>query len=142
MLGIAAGAAAAWRIRVALSGVGAVDHALGWPRLSRLPLVLGLLAHQATDLVSWGPVWVVTAALVVAVALRFVKLDASGRARLAALALQASFLFGAILAGTDRVVAFAASGTLVPRLLIQLAPMTFLVLASALATEPRSLPSP
>jgi hypothetical protein len=91
------------------------------------------VARQATDVLSWGPLWILVAGLGIAVALRFVALDARARSRLATLGLQGALLFAALLAGSDRVAAFAASGTVVPRLLVQLAPMASLLLASAFA---------
>ena len=146
---LAAGGAsfAAWHIRILIAGVSQqTDHVLGLPKLSRFSLVLSLLARQASDVVSWGPLWIVVAGLLLASALRFVALDVSARPRLAALGLQALFLFGAIIAGSDRVGRFATSGTLVPRMLVQLAPMAILLLASVLLSEraarPRSPESP
>lgn len=136
-LGAGAAAFVAWRIRVHASHAGVGDHTIGLPHIARVGLVLSLLLRQATDLVSWGPLWVVTGGLVLAVAARFVRLDVTTRRRLGSLALQALFLFGAIVAGSDRVAAFAESGTLVPRLLVQLAPMALLLVAGALALPPQ-----
>jgi len=137
VLGAGAASFVAWRIRVVASHAGVGDHTIGLPRLARVGLVVSLLMRQATDLVSWGPMWVVTGGLALAVAARVVRLDLAARRRLASLALQALFLFGAIVTGSDRVAAFAESGTLVPRLLVQLAPMAMLLVAGALALPPR-----
>ncbi|MDB4941962.1 MAG: hypothetical protein JWP97_1496 [Labilithrix sp.] len=134
VFGVALVSFAAWHLRVVVSGVGQSDHAMGLPQLSRLSLVLSLLARQATDITSWGPLWIVVAGLVLARVLGFVKLGEQAGTRLAGLALQATFLFGAIASGNDRVASFAASGTLVPRLLVQLAPMAVLVLTAVLTT--------
>jgi hypothetical protein len=123
----------AWRARLLSSGVVDADHSLGAPSLARVPEVFRLALVQAGDVLAWGCLWAAVAGVAVAAIVRPSSVDGRARTRLLAVAAQASLLFGAIVASPDRVMDFVHSGTLLPRLLVQLAPMSMLALAAGLA---------
>jgi hypothetical protein len=134
--GVGAGCFAAWRARLAGSRVVDADHALGLPSLSRLPDVLHIAFVQASDVLAWGCLWAAVAGLAVAAVVRPSVVDRRTRARLLSLGAQAALLLGAILCSPERVMEFVHAGTLLPRLLVQLAPSAVLALAASLGARP------
>jgi hypothetical protein len=122
-----AGAAAAlsivigWRARLALSGTAAEHHALVGLALGSVGALLAELVRAASDLASFGGS---LAMVVVTVA---VSLGPRSPPFVRALALAwigcIAGTFAALLVGPDAVRSFAVSGTLWPRLLVQLMPL-------------------
>lgn len=119
-----------WRALLAAHGVRSEDHAPEAAGLAHAGAILGELARAAWDLRSWGLAWPL--ALGALIVTRARGLGASWIAQVAALVL-------ALLAGSERLAAFALDGSLVNRFWIQLAPLAALVVVEALA--PRSLTS-
>jgi hypothetical protein len=128
-----------WRLLIAAAHVVDSDHALGAPVLSALgPLLVEYLRNMA-DLRSWGILWPVTIAFVAVAAWR--RQRAAGGPRplegldLLGLCLVADLLLGlaGLLCGPERVRIFATNGTLVNRMLVQLAPLASVVAAGHLA---------
>lgn len=139
---IGLGCFAAWRARLSSSQVVDTDHLLGAPLLARVPDVLHLALAQAGDALGWGCMWAAVAGLVAAAILRPSAVDGPTRARLLALAAQAALLLGAILCSPERVMDFVHAGTLLPRLLVQLAPTAVLALAASLGPDAHRTPEP
>jgi len=122
-----------WHGQLALHHV-ARDHALGPPALAALPALGRALAVALGDFVSWGALWpLVLAALIVLVRRRSTHRDAVLYAEV--LAAEAALFALAIACGSERVRAFAVGGTLVNRLLVQLAPTAALLVAAVAAPD-------
>jgi hypothetical protein len=108
---------AVWRIRLASGDASNVDHALAWPAWSEFGALSLALVKHATDFYSWGVFW----ALALGALIR-VRGEQATALRTALMLAVASILVGLLL-GTERMRAFAANGTLLNRLLVQLWPM-------------------
>ena len=126
---------AGWRGRLVQSGVVDSDHLLGAPSLARVPDVLHLGLVAASDALGWGALWAAVGAMVVTAIVRPSTMDRRARARCLVLGAQAALLFGAILCSPDRVMDFLHAGTLLPRLLVQLAPSAALALAASFSHD-------
>ena len=125
-LGCAAATFALWHAALALHHV-TPDHALAAPA-AVAPLAAAIVVHLG-DFLSWGALWpLALAAIVVVIARRGRAGDAVTGA--AALAAQATLLAAAMVFGGERVRAFALAGTLINRLLVQLAPTAALLIAA------------
>jgi len=139
VLGMAAAAAiglsslGAWKFLLARHEVVDADHAFGRLVLSRAPLVLWTALVQASDILAWGPLWAATAGLAIVALFAPARVGPDTRVRLSVLGLQAVALLGALLVGPERVIDFLRAGTLLPRVLVQLAPTAMLALAAGLA---------
>lgn len=143
----AGGAAfALWRLQLWEHGVADADHRLTAPAFGAVPAMFGLAIGEAVDLVTWGVLWPAVLAAVVwlAVRTRGMAADPREHAHLVLLALggQVAILGAALICGPERVRAFALAGTVVNRLLVQLAPVATLVLAAALLPAARTGRSP
>ena len=125
---------AGWRSRLVSSGVVDSDHLLGAPSLVRITDVLQRALVAMSDALGWGGLWAAVVGMVVAAVVRPSTMDRRTRARCLALGVQAALLFGAILCSPERVMDFVHAGTLLPRLLVQLAPSAMLALAASLGT--------
>ena len=128
--------AGTWRVLLALAGVEHGDHALEGAGLVDAPAIATEVVRGATDVLSWGATWpLALAASVVCVR----RGDPRARAVVLALALSFAALLTGVLAGSERVRAFALDGTLMNRLLMQLLPLAaWLVLEGiAIARDPR-----
>lgn len=131
VVGAALVAALSWRALLAIHGVDAPDHAIQLAGLAAAPAIAAELVRAATDVASWGAAW----PLAIAACVVLVTRD-RGRGRYVAISLlaQAAVLAIGLLAGTERLRAFALDGTLANRLLIQLLPMAAWALAEAWPT--------
>jgi hypothetical protein len=118
-----------WRALLYFGGVSARDHAFGVPAMSAVPALAGMLAAHLGDLLSWGALWALVAGASLALARPGRRYGLSSMLA-AVLAAQSLVLAAAIVCGPEQVRSFALSGTLVGRLLIQLAPMGGLLVAS------------
>jgi hypothetical protein len=125
----------AWRAKLVSSRVVDSDHLLGAPSLARIPDVLHRAFAHAGDALGWGVLWAAVAGMLVAAVVRPAAVGPRARRRLLALAAQAALLLGAILCSPERVMDFVDAGTLLPRLLVQLAPTAMLALAAGSANE-------
>ena len=126
-LSSAGGAFACWRVLLQQHSVVPSEHALGSPAWSHLGLIIAKLFWHLSDLRSFGLLFAATVASVLAsLWVRALRHDA-----VTWLLLLAALLWG-VLAGPDRVREFAASGTLLGRLLVQLAPLAALLVARAM----------
>lgn len=117
-----------WRALLARAGIASTDHALDLSGASDVASIFGALATTLTDLRSWGVAWPLAIAAT-ALALR------DPRSRLPALALASiaiALVLGIVL-GSERLRAFALAGTLLPRVLIQLAPIAAWIVVDQLA---------
>lgn len=122
--------AGTWRVLLALAGVDHGDHALEGAGLVDAPAIATEVVRGATDVLSWGATWpLALAASVVCVR----RGDPRARAVVLALALSFAVLLTGILAGSERVRAFALDGTLVNRLLMQLLPLAAWTVLEAIA---------
>lgn len=117
----------AWRVLLARHGVTDADHALGWPDLSQLDELAVALAAHVADLPSWGILWPLAAAALALSATR--RRDPARSSVALALAAQSLVLAIGVACGPGRVREFAFGGTLINRLLIQLAPTAGLLVA-------------
>ena len=121
-----------WRALLGAHHVVNTDHELSTPAVGALGGIGRVVLASATDTRTWGALWPLAGGAVAAV---FAKGSSFRPAtRLAALALvgQAALLAMALVFGPDRVRTFAFEGTLVNRLLLQLAPLAGALLALSL----------
>lgn len=130
---------AMWRARLEGNRVIDSDHLLGSPSLTRLPDVLHVALIQGSDVLAWGCLWAAVVGMTVAALVRPGTVDRRARARLFAATAQAALLLGAILCSPERVMEFVHAGTLLPRLLVQLAPSAMIALAAGLAPGSREI---
>lgn len=122
---------ALWHERLARAGIVRTDHALGGLAYGRLPTLGRMAFAHAIELLSWGPLWAVVVGMIVAAALRPRAFGRSAQLRLFVVVAQVVvFAFG-LLATNGRVMEFAQGGTLVGRLLVELAPVVMLAVTAA-----------
>lgn len=116
-----------WRVLLYLHNVIPSEHALGRPAWAHVGSIFAELFWHLSDLRSFGLLFAATVASVfAAIWVRALRRDAGTW-----LVLLFALLWG-VIAGPDRVREFAASGTLLGRLLVQLAPLAALLVASAM----------
>ncbi len=116
-----------WRVLLYLHNVIPSEHALGTPAWTHVGSIFAELFWHMSDLRSFGLLFAATVASVLAaIWVRALRRDAGTW-----LLLLAALLWG-VIAGPNRVREFAASGTLLGRLLIQLAPLAALLVARAM----------
>jgi hypothetical protein len=129
----AAAVTAAWHLRLQMSGVANVDHALSLPDWHRLRPLAGSTVEHLLEFRSWGALGVlgVGGTLAAVIKPRSVPRDAVWFAML--LLADALVLFVALLATPGRVMEFATEGTLLNRLAMQLAPLATLLIAAWVA---------
>ena len=118
---------ATWRWLVHSHGVPLFDHALGVPQWNWIPRLVELLALHASDVFTWGVFWAVTLAMLLTP-----SKDPSVRTLRVMLVLLLLFTVVAVLAGPERVRAFAENGTLLNRLLLQLWPCAAVLVITGL----------
>jgi hypothetical protein len=120
---------AAWRVVLALHHVDNPDHALQAPDVHAVgPLAAMALSHLA-DVRSWGALWPLALAGAGVVLARFKTFLVPTQVVTLAFLLEAAALAAALAFGSPRVRTFAFEGTLLSRLLIQLAPTAGVMLA-------------
>ena len=116
-----------WRVLLYLHDVVPSEHSLGRPAWSHLGRIFAELFLHLSDLRSFGLLFAATvAAVLAALWVRALRRDA------ATWVLLLGALLWGVLAGPDRVREFAASGTLLGRLLVQVAPLAALLVARAM----------
>ncbi len=130
LLAIATGTLAlvTWQALVSAHGIGR-DHGGFAPNLAWIASLPLLLVRHASEITSWGLFWPAVVAFAVAG-----RHDRRTRALLLALAVNLLCVFAMLVAGPPRVRAFAANGTLLNRVLVQLWP---LAVALLLTSPPR-----
>ena len=128
----------AWHLRLAASHLVNTDHALSHPHLERVGTLLALAIDHLSDFTSWGALWVLAlgAAAATAVGRRGVPAPARWLATL--IVADAVVVLGGLLVTPDRVMAFAAGGTLLNRIAMQLAPLAALLVAAWLSQRARA----
>jgi hypothetical protein len=131
----AAAVMAAWHLRLHISGITNVDHALSLPHWNRLRPLAGAALDRLLEFRSWGALGVLGIGGVVAVTIRprSAPRDAAWFALL--LLVDAVALFVGLLASPDRVMEFITGGTLLNRLAMQLSPLAALLLAAWVTTS-------
>ncbi len=132
----------AWRLLASAHGISGTDHALSQPVFAFVPTLLRLLVVHASDGWSWGVLWPLVAATFVPVTRRLAPVPTDSGAVTLQLALVANAVISsaALLAGSERVRAFAEGGTLINRLLIQWWPLAAVLVVlhwSAAFARPR-----
>ena len=116
-----------WRALLYLHDVIPSEHALGNPAWQQIAPIFAELFGHLSDLRSFGLLFAATTVAVIAAAwVRALRRDAG-----TLLLLLAALLWG-VIAGPGRVREFAASGTLLGRLLVQTAPLAALLVARAM----------
>jgi hypothetical protein len=129
-----------WRILLLAHGVAGGDHELGAPAFGAVGPLARVGFSSATDTETWGALWWLAIGAAGAVLANAVLASSAPERRafrpatlLAALAFagEAGVLVSALVLGPDRVRVFALEGTLVNRLLLQLAPPAAAVLCLA-----------
>ncbi len=122
----------AWRFICWQHHIVDADHTLGRPAWSQLGEVMIMTARHACDLRSFGALWpALLTATVFAITTR------RGAAEIGYLVVLLVTLHAGIILGPPRVREFALSGTLIGRLLLQLAPLAAVGIARGLS--PRRL---
>jgi hypothetical protein len=132
VLGSAAIVFVGWRALLQLHGVVNTDHELSAPAVGALGAIGRVIASSAADTRTWGALWPIAIAAVATVLVRGPSFRPATRFAALALVGQATLLALALVLGPDRVRTFAFEGTLVNRLLVQLAPGAGALLALAL----------
>jgi len=124
VLGSAAVVFLGWRALLQAHHVLNTDHELSTPAFEAFGSIGQIVAASAGDTRTWGALWPVAGAAVVAVLARRASFRPATRLAAFALLGEATLLGSALILGPDRVRAFAFAGTLVNRLLVQLVPPT------------------
>ncbi len=122
-----------WRLLLRAHRVIDADHSLSRPDLQAAGAIgRTVLAHLA-DTRSWGALWPIAFACAALVLARGSTFRAATRMATFAFLAEGALLVSAIVCGPARVRVFAFEGTLVNRLLLQLAPAAGVMLMLALA---------
>ncbi len=122
VLGAAALPFMAWRILLMIHGLADGDHELSAPDLPALGKIATMTLLSMGDMKSWGALWSVAPVSAVLVLVRRKTFRPATVLAAFALLAEGAMLGSALLFGPDRVRTFAFEGTLVNRLLMQLAP--------------------
>ena len=122
VLGAAALPFMAWRILLVTHGLADGDHELSAPDLPALGKIAAMTLMSMGDMKSWGALWSVAPVSAVLVLVRRRTFRPATVLAAVALLAEGAMLGSALLFGPDRVRTFAFEGTLVNRLLVQLAP--------------------
>jgi hypothetical protein len=136
--GVAVLAAAAipfngWRLLLASHHVVDADHSLGRPDLHAAGAIGRTVLAQLADTRTWGALWPIAFACAALVLARGNTFRSATRLATFAFLAEGALLVSAIVFGPARVRVFAFEGTLVNRLLLQLAPAAGAMLMLALA---------
>ncbi len=144
-----------WRLLLLIHHVGDADHQLGAPDVAAAGAIGRTVLSYLADTRSWGALWPIALACVALVLTRSGTFRSVTRFATLAFLGEAAMLAAALLFGPARVRVFALEGTLINRLLLQLAPpagvMVTLALGDAAAawqhvrrasTQPLALPAP
>jgi hypothetical protein len=113
-------------------GVMDTDHRPSAPDLASAGAIARSVLQHLADTRSWGALWPITFACVALVLGRRGTFRSASRFAALAFLAEGGVLFAALLFGPDRVRVFAFEGTLINRLLIQLAPPAGVLLTLAL----------
>ena len=122
-----------WRLLLASHHVIDADHNLGAPDFAEAGAIARTVLSQLADTRSWGALWPIAIACAALVLARGNTFRAATRLATFAFLAEGAMLFSAIFFGPERVRVFAFEGTLVNRLLLQLAPPAGVMLMLALA---------
>jgi hypothetical protein len=129
-IGAALTSALTWHVLLWSNGVENRDHALEGAGLSAVAPLGRALFRAVCDVRSWGLAWPIILGAMVALGMRK---SSEYRWLAATWACQLGALFVGVLVSSERVVEFALSGTLFPRMLVQLIPLgAWLVVEAAL----------
>jgi hypothetical protein len=138
-----------WRMILHAHGVMDSDHRPSAPDLASAGAITRSILQHLSDTRSWGALWPIAIACAVLVLGRSGPFRPASRFAALAFLAEGGVLFAALLFGPDRVRVFAFEGTLINRLLIQLAPPAGVLLTLALGDAAasrsgvrRSLPVP
>jgi hypothetical protein len=123
----------AWRMVLHAHGVIDSDHRPSAPDFAAAGAVGRTVLQHLADTRSWGALWPIAFACAALVVGRGKTFRSASRFAAIAFVAEGAMLFGALVFGPDRVRVFAFEGTLVNRLLIQLAPPAGVLLTLALA---------
>jgi hypothetical protein len=127
-----------WRMLLLAHGVTDVDHRPSTPNFEATGAVVRTVWVHLTDTRSWGALWPIAFACVGLVLARGKTFGIVTRLATLTFLAQGGLLVAALLFGSDRVRVFAFEGTLVNRLLLQLAPGAGAMLMLAVADAARA----
>ena len=122
----------AWRMLLLSHNITDTDHRPSAPAFAAAWAVGRTVLHHLSDTRSWGALWPIAFACAALVLGRSKTFRPATRFAALAFVAEGLLLFAALLFGPDRVRAFAFEGTLINRLLVQLAPPAGVVLTLAL----------
>ncbi len=125
-----------WRLLLARHGVTDADHALGACALGDAPGLTGAMAKHAIDLTSWGVLWPLALGVVSVSVVRRGGPPCVVRALSTTMCAMVATTLLALLCGPERVREFAFGGSLLNRVLVQLAPLAIGVVVTAVAQIP------
>jgi hypothetical protein len=121
-----------WRIILHANGIMDTDHRPSAPDFASVGAISRSVLHHLADTRSWGALWPIALACAALVLGRGKTFRSASRFAALAFLAEGAVLFAALLFGPDRVRVFAFEGTLINRLLIQLAPPAGVLLTLAL----------
>jgi hypothetical protein len=122
-----------WRLLLSAHHVVDADHSLSRPDFHAAGAIGRTVLINMTDTRSWGALWPIAFACAALVLARGNTFRSATRLATFAFLAEGALLVAAIVFGPARVRAFAFEGTLVNRLLLQLAPAAGVMLMFALA---------
>ncbi len=122
-----------WRLLLSSHHVVDADHSLSRPDFHAAGAIGRTVLTNMTDTRSWGALWPIAFACAALVLARGKTFRSATRLATFAFLAEGALLVAAIVFGPARVRAFAFEGTLVNRLLLQLAPAAGVMLMFALA---------
>ncbi|MEI8256566.1 MAG: hypothetical protein WCJ30_12910 [Deltaproteobacteria bacterium] len=132
----------AWRLLLAKHGVTDVDHGFGGCAFGDAPRLVRALSMHATDITSWGVLWPLVIGTTALALARRGKAHRPAHVLVATLGSMLALTMLALTCGPDRVREFALGGSLLNRVLVQIAPLAIslaVVVATPEARGPRSL---
>ncbi len=122
-----------WRMLLLAHHVADVDHKPSAPDFEAAGAIGRTLLHHLSDTRSWGALWPIAFACAALVLARGKTFRAMTRVAAVTFLAEGALLAGALVFGPARVRVFAFEGTLVNRLLLQIAPAAGAMLMLALA---------
>ncbi|HEX7666530.1 MAG TPA: hypothetical protein VF407_18515, partial [Polyangiaceae bacterium] len=122
--------AGSWHLRLHLANVANTDHAISVPTFARILPLGKFVVEHVSDFRSWGALWVLALGAAVAIVLK-PKSAPKSAIWFASLFFSVAFvMFGGLLSIPGQVMEFAAGGSLLNRLGVQLSPYAALLVAS------------
>lgn len=122
--------AGAWHLRLHLAHVVNTDHALSIPTFGRILPLGEFVVEHVSDFRSWGALWVLALGAAVAIAAKPRSAPKSALWFASLFFAVAFVMFGGLLSIPGQVMEFAAGGSLLNRLGVQLSPYAALLVAS------------